>query len=193
MARSVCLTALALAVAFTWVPGQTLAKKRAGATAKRCTVKKSPRPRACRARSYASWQLLREPRARGGLVDLGPRPGTPGAAGPSPTGTTGGGPGPVYSKFVSVTARDVPALSLTLSRPIVGAGQITVQLQNRGEDPHNLKLSTAAGQPPLTGIPDQDPGPVAEMGPTLGAGSYYLYCSLGDHESRGMRATLEVR
>ena len=130
---------------------------------------------------------------RGGLVDLVPRAGKPGAAMPVPMDLPGSAPGAVYSRFVSVTARDTPALSLALSRPVVGAGQITVQLQNRGEDPHNLRLSTGPGQAPLTAIPDQDPGDVAETAPTLGAGSYYLYCSLGDHESRGMRATLEVR
>ena len=183
---------LALALVLTWAPAQAPAKKRTTAAAKRCAVKKAPRPRACRARSTAAWRLMREPRTtRGGLVDLSPRGGTPGSAAPAPGGAVGGtAPAPVYSRFASIRATEY---AFSLSRPVVGSGQITLQLQNRGEDPHNLRLSSGPGQAPLTSISDQDPGGVAETSPTLGAGNYYLYCSLGDHESRGMRANLEVR
>jgi plastocyanin len=190
MARGCCLTILALALVLAWAPGQAPAKKRTAATAKRCTVKKAVRPRACRARSFSAWQLLREPRSRSGLIDLTPSAALPGATAPGPTGPTGGGPAPVYSRFASIRATEY---AFVLSRPVVGAGRVTVQLQNFGEDPHNLKVSTGPGQAPLTSIPDQDPGQVAQTSPTLGAGTYYLYCSLGDHESRGMHASLEVR
>ncbi len=194
-------------LAVAWYPAAAPAKKRGTAAAKRCAAKSKARakkakpskarPRACRARSTATWELLRERHPRGILTDLsrratvpaGPTGQVPGTTGPAP----GAAPSPVYSRFVSATARETPRLSLALSRPIVGAGTVTIQLQNRGEDPHSLELSTAPGQPPLTGIPTQGPGDVASMAPTLGRGSYYLYCALGDHESRGMHASLEVR
>jgi len=39
---------------------------------------------------------------------------------------------------VSVAARE---WTFTLSRPVVAAGSVTVELRNVGEDPHNLVVS----------------------------------------------------
>ena len=91
---------------------------------------------------------------------------------------------------MSVTSRE---WSLTLSRPVVGAGQVTVQLQNRGEDDHNLRIRPAGGGATAARIGDQRPGQVGEADAGLGAGRYYLWCDLDGHESAGMRANLEVR
>jgi len=187
MARACCLTVLALALVLTWTPGQAPAKKRTAASAKRCTAKKAPRPRACRARSTSSWRLMRQPRPRAGLVDLSPRTGLPGAPAPAPVSDTG--PAPVYSRFVAVRADE---WFLALSRPIVGAGEVTVQLQNRGEDDHNLHIRPEGGAT-VARIPDQQPGRVGEVQPVLGPGRYHLWCDLTGHEAAGMSATLEVR
>ncbi len=82
--------------------------------------------------------------------------------------------------------------SFTLSRPSVAAGAVTVELNNQGEDPHNLQLEReGGGEAPLA---------VAETGPKanrvaqfeLPAGKYRLWCSLESHDEWGMNATLVV-
>lgn len=80
----------------------------------------------------------------------------------------------------------------TLSRPEVPAGEVVVELNNMGEDPHNLNLQLADGSGPQ--------GEIATIGPTsqgiakfdLPAGTYRLWCDLDEHEERGMKATLVV-
>lgn len=80
--------------------------------------------------------------------------------------------------------------SLVLSRPGVDAGELTVQLKNEGEDPHNLQLELAGG--PSYAFEDVDPGEISEGTVQLTAGSWKLYCSLPGHEEAGMRANLVV-
>ena len=44
--------------------------------------------------------------------------------------------------------------SYTLSRPAVSAGEVIVELNNQGEDPHNLNLQREGSEdPPLAGSP----------------------------------------
>lgn len=82
--------------------------------------------------------------------------------------------------------------SFTLSRPSLPAGEAIVELNNQGEDPHNLKLQLQGGE--------GEPLEVAEAGPLehrsakfeLAAGSYRLWCSLPQHDDWGMNATLAV-
>lgn len=80
----------------------------------------------------------------------------------------------------------------TLSRPEVPAGEVVVELNNMGEDPHNLNLQLDDGSGPQ--------GEIATIGPSaqgiakfsLPAGTYRLWCDLDEHEERGMKATLIV-
>ena len=80
----------------------------------------------------------------------------------------------------------------TLSRPAVPAGEVVVELNNMGEDPHNLNLQLEDGSGPE--------GNIATIGPSsqgiakfdLPAGTYRLWCDLDEHEERGMKATLVV-
>ncbi len=90
---------------------------------------------------------------------------------------------------VQVQARE---FYLTLSRPEVSAGDVTVELLNRGEDPHDLKLRSPSGVE-SDGLPE-----VPSLGQAsdvfgLAAGDWTLFCSLEGHETLGMRATLRVR
>jgi hypothetical protein len=80
----------------------------------------------------------------------------------------------------------------TLSRPSLTAGEAIVELNNQGEDPHNLNLQLAGGAGPLLQIPDTDPLQRASARFTLPAGVYRLWCSLPKHDERGMNATLVV-
>jgi plastocyanin len=98
-------------------------------------------------------------------------------------------PEPPALGYLGVKAEEY---SYTLSRPGVAAGEVIVELNNQGEDPHNLNLQRAGdGGPPLE---------VDEAGSlehrtgrfTLAAGTYRLWCSLPEHDELGMHANLVV-
>jgi hypothetical protein len=117
-----------------------------------------------------------------------PPPGAP------PSGDAGGGspasPPPAHPRFVSVSARE---WSLTLSRPVVGTGSVTVELRNVGEDPHDLVVSPDDGsRTPLAEWAETGPGEHLRKAVELPAGRYLLFCSLEGHEAAGMSARLRV-
>ncbi len=82
--------------------------------------------------------------------------------------------------------------SYTLSRPEVSAGEVTIELNNQGEDPHNLVLEHEGSADPSLEIPATPPVSQASASFTLSPGTYRLYCSLYKHEAKGMEATLVV-
>ena len=79
-----------------------------------------------------------------------------------------------------------------LSRPSVTAGEVVVELNNQGEDPHNLNLQLANGQGPELHVPEAASQKRDTERFTLPAGTYRLWCSLPGHEELGMKATLSV-
>jgi plastocyanin len=107
----------------------------------------------------------------------------PGGGGPAP------GPAPVHHTL-SVATRE---FSLTLSRQLLTPGTETIQLNNRGEDPHNLVIGPDDGShDALATYPDVDSLQSHTQQVDLPAGRYRLWCSLPGHEELGMRATLRV-
>jgi plastocyanin len=82
--------------------------------------------------------------------------------------------------------------SYTLSRPEVSAGEVIVELNNQGEDPHNLVLEHEGSADPSLEIPATPSVAQASDRFTLSPGTYRLYCSLYKHEAKGMEATLVV-
>jgi hypothetical protein len=115
-------------------------------------------------------------------------PGSP-PAGDGAPGTPAPPPPPAI-RFVSVRALEY---SFTLSRPLVNAGAVTIELRNNGEDPHNLIVSPDDGShTPLASWPDTGPGAYLRQSVALAPGRYQLWCSLLDHEARGMTADLVV-
>jgi plastocyanin len=82
--------------------------------------------------------------------------------------------------------------SYTLSRPEVSAGEVIVELNNQGEDPHNLVLEHEGSEDPKLEIPSTPSVMQASAQLTLSPGTYRLYCSLYKHEAKGMQATLVV-
>lgn len=82
--------------------------------------------------------------------------------------------------------------SYTLSRPEVSAGEVVVELNNQGEDPHNLVLEHEGTADPTQEIPATPSTSQASARFTLYPGTYRLYCSLYRHEAKGMEATLIV-
>ena len=110
---------------------------------------------------------------------------TPGGSlpGGSPTG-----PATEYHA-VSVAAREY---SLTLSRAVLTPGLQTIQLNNRGEDPHDLVISLEDFHDPLADFPETPSEDNHTEQVPLPAGRYRLWCSLPGHEALGMKATLRV-
>jgi hypothetical protein len=82
--------------------------------------------------------------------------------------------------------------NLVLSRSSVKAGSAIVQLVNRGEDPHDLRLKRVGGRGGGT-IAETLPGAVGEWEGKLRRGRYRLWCTLEGHRALGMRAVLRVR
>ncbi len=174
--------------------------------------------RACRARTHARRphpghaQRCRRPAHRGGARVPRPGAGAPGTVVPAPGGgtvTAGAGappPAPPGSGSTSQTTESAPPAppsvphiqviaveySLTLSRTTVPAGKVVVEFLNHGQDEHNLNF--LAGEGPLAGFfPDIAAGGVSDQAIVLRAGTYRLFCSLPQHQQKGMRATLVVQ
>jgi hypothetical protein len=118
------------------------------------------------------------------LVDMS----RPVAPAPPPESPAPGDP-PLPS-FVSAAARE---FSLTLSRPLVGAGNVRIELRNNGEDTHNLVVSPDGTHTPLASFSTLDPGLYERRTVTLAPGRYQLWCSLESHEALGMSVTLRVQ
>jgi plastocyanin len=110
-----------------------------------------------------------------------PDPATPDPGAPAPPAA-----GPAPAARLGVVARE---WSLVLSRSTLPAGRALVQLQNFGEDAHNLRIESAST---ALDVPLAEAGEVQEADGTLPAGDYKVYCALPGHESAGMRARLSV-
>ena len=82
---------------------------------------------------------------------------------------------------------------LRLSRPKLRAGRAVIQLYNRGEDVHDLRMRRV-GRGRVIGTPETAPGDVARLRTRLRRGRRYnLWCSIPGHREAGMEARLEVR
>ena len=81
---------------------------------------------------------------------------------------------------------------LTLSRASVKKGRVLVQLQNAGEDVHDLRLRRIGGTRTYA-FPLTNPGGVVTLSLRLLPGRYRLWCSVANHAQLGMRAVLHVR
>ena len=84
-----------------------------------------------------------------------------------------------------------------LSRRSVRAGPIVIQLENRGEDPHDLQMRRlnrrGRGVGPTLVVGETASGALTELDATTRRGQWRLWCSLPGHRRLGMRATLKAR
>jgi plastocyanin len=110
-----------------------------------------------------------------------PDPATAEPGAPAPPSTA-----PPPAARLGVVARE---WSLVLSRSTLPAGRALVQLQNFGEDAHNLRIESATT---ALDVPEAEAGEVKEADGTLPTGDYRVYCTLPGHESAGMRGQLTV-
>ena len=80
----------------------------------------------------------------------------------------------------------------TLSRTVLRAGPAIIQLADRGEDPHDLRL-VRLGSTRAAAIPQVVPGALGEWRGRLTRGRWKLYCTLPGHAKLGMHAVITVR
>ena len=76
----------------------------------------------------------------------------------------------------------------TISAKEVEAGDTIIELNNQGEDDHNLHVQPVDGSEELA-TPDTDPGSINRVRLTTTPGAYRLWCSLPNHAVWGMDAT----
>ena len=83
------------------------------------------------------------------------------------------------------------------SRPSVHGGRVIVQLWNRGQDPHDLRIRRLDRRGRMTGqaqgLAVTDSGAIGEASWRLGPGRYELYCSMPGHLQYGMHTRLLVK
>jgi plastocyanin len=101
---------------------------------------------------------------------------------------SGEGPAPPSVTHVQVTAVEY---HFTLSRTAVPAGKVAFDFVNSGQDEHNLNFLSGEGS--LSGsFPNTVSKGVRDQTIEMRHGSYTLFCSLPEHEAKGMKATLVV-
>ena len=98
-------------------------------------------------------------------------------------------PPPKVIGHIQVVARE---FSLTTSRTTLAPGRVAVELDNHGQDPHDLRVERA--DRPSTGFNFTlaKPGTVSSRRLDLEPGRWKLYCTLPGHEDLGMRAYVTV-
>jgi plastocyanin len=176
-------TSLAISLATLIGPSRSAA---APASAAGCTWKRHSKPVFKRVRQHRVkrvkhwWTCEAQPSL------FQPQPALP--VTPTPTTPPGAEPGPEIG-HLGVKAIEY---SYTLSRPEVDAGEVIVELNNQGEDPHNLVLEHEGSEDPSLEIPATPSVSQASASFTLSPGTYRLYCSLYKHEAKGMEAKLVV-
>jgi uncharacterized cupredoxin-like copper-binding protein len=67
-----------------------------------------------------------------------------------------------------------------------------VELQNFGEDAHNLRIERVDGSGPELDLPLAESGERQKASGTLTPGDYRVYCALPGHDAQGMHARLTV-
>jgi hypothetical protein len=86
--------------------------------------------------------------------------------------------------------------SLWPSRSSVPAGTVVVQLWNRGQDAHDLRIRRLNARGEMVGraqgVRVTLSGQISQATWYLGRGAYELYCSMPGHMKKGMHARLRV-
>lgn len=94
---------------------------------------------------------------------------------------------------MQVTAEETEGFRFVLSRTSVPAGKVIIEFVNHGQDEHNLHAVESAAGTQAGSLPNTLPGAHPELTVELRPGSYTLFCSLPEHEAKGMKATLVVQ
>jgi plastocyanin len=128
-----------------------------------------------------------------GMNLVAPMPAPAPDPGPGAPATTSSPPPPAPAPAparLGVIARE---WSLTLSRTSVQAGPAAVELQNFGEDAHNLRIErTDEPDDVALEVALAESGERQKASGSLAAGSYKVFCTLPGHDAQGMHAKLTV-
>ncbi|HEY7255772.1 MAG TPA: plastocyanin/azurin family copper-binding protein [Solirubrobacterales bacterium] len=119
-------------------------------------------------------------------------PAPPGLGGGAPTAPGAGQQPSEEGPTVGRLGVKASEYKFVLSRPSLQAGEAIVELDNQGEDPHNLNLQLADGEGPEYHVGEVGSQKRTSQRFTLPAGTYRLWCSIPGHEELGMKATLTV-
>lgn len=82
--------------------------------------------------------------------------------------------------------------SITLSRGKIKPGKLRLEFVNYGEDVHDLAVQRS-GHGFTRNLGNTLPGERSVERFKVRKGTYKLWCTISDHRSRGMSATLKVR
>ena len=118
----------------------------------------------------------------GTLPDPTTTPTTPTTTDPQP-------PAPTCPTALGVTEDEYHTY---LSRSVLCPGSILVQLRNTGEDPHNLAILNLGTGVTVATWDDARPGDVVTKRVSLPSGTYRLFCTLPQHDEKGMHAVVTV-
>jgi uncharacterized cupredoxin-like copper-binding protein len=104
-------------------------------------------------------------------------------------------PPPPTPVLPSTLAVDEAEYTIRPSQIVLAAGQVTMNVYNRGMDDHDLTLVDGNGVTQQVGV---KPGTSATLIVPLKPGTYRLFCSLFEgtpesHDALGMHATIDVR
>jgi plastocyanin len=104
-------------------------------------------------------------------------------------------PPPVAPTLPSSLAVDENEYTLRPSQIVLAAGQVKINVYNRGMDDHDLTVVDGAGATQQIAV---KPGESGTLVVALKPGSYRLFCSLfagtpQSHDALGMHNTVEVR
>jgi plastocyanin len=161
------------------------------------------RKRVVRIRRYRICKPLQAPEATTTPAPSAPAPSSvpPPSPAPSPPAEPPTNPAPEpepEANALGVAADDHGGVkSYALSRQTVRPGHLTVQLQNKGEDPHDMDIQRVdqEGEPlgEVVEIPVTEPGKNNSAAVTVEAGAEYrMWCNLFNHAEEGMEATVTV-
>ena len=108
----------------------------------------------------------------------------------------GGGPGAAAPRPASRLLVYAQEWHLFASRAVLPAGPVSVELWNRGQDAHDLRvrrLSPRGAYGPVDGAAaSTDSGQIRSAVWTLRPGRYELYCAMPGHMAAGMHSELTV-
>ncbi len=163
-------------------------KKAKPKTPPKAKAKPRQKPATTKPNSDAAPPSSTSPTQRG--EDPGAEPTPTPAPKPGATPTPTPAPGPTYPSRTGVDLTDIREWAVRPSYRILAAGKIDFNVNNLGEDDHNLSVRGGGHE---YGRLDLAPGDSDTLTVTLAAGPYTLYCSLEGHEEAGMRADISVR
>ncbi|MBJ7459421.1 MAG: hypothetical protein JHD02_09570 [Thermoleophilaceae bacterium] len=107
-------------------------------------------------------------------------------------GIAGGSSARASAPATSAVQASGSEFRIALSRSRVAPSRLRIEFVNFGEDDHDLAVRRV-GTSLVRNLGTTRPGERSVERFKVRKGTYLLWCTLGDHRARGMKATLKVR